>query len=110
MREFLIAVASAAVITGVAVSAGLLAFLGVVVHPVFTDLAAILLVGSTAAGRWVWRAERRDGLAAQAGAETEVLDVEAIAAYRPPPARRSVAAARWRQACARARRIREEAL
>jgi hypothetical protein len=110
MREFLIAVASAAVVTGVAAAAGLLAFLGAVVHPVFTDLAAILLIGSVAGGLWVWRSERRAEPAAQACAETVNLSLEAIAAYRPPTARRSVAAARWRQACARARRIREEAL
>ncbi len=109
MREFLIAVASATVITAVAAAAGLLAFLGAVLHPVFTDLAVVLLVGSAAAGLWMWRSERRDELAAQACAETEVLDVEAIATYRPPPARRSAAAARWKRACGRVARPKEGA-
>lgn len=110
MREFLIAVAAATVVTGVAVSAGLLAFLGTVVDPIFTDLAVILLVGSVAAGLWVWRSERRAQEAAQACADTEVLDIEAIANHQPgPPPSHPITAGWWRRARRRTRRVKEGA-
>ncbi len=110
MREFLIAAVVASVITGVAAAAGLLAFLGVVVHPVFTDLAVVLLVGSVAGGLWVWRSERRAELAAQACADTEVLDLEAIANHLPPPpSLHPISAGWWLRARRRARRVKEVA-
>lgn len=86
------------------------AFLGFVVHGVFFVFEAVLAAAVAGIACW-WRREiRRVDAEIVAQEETRLLDVEQIAAHKPPSPRRPDRLGRWRLACGRAaRRIREGA-
>lgn len=77
--------------------AGFFLFVGMVVHPVFLLLAVHTAIGGFGVGWWMWLDLRRVDRAMERIEDTVILDLEAIARYKPPttPVRRRRDPRRW---------------
>ncbi len=85
-------------------------FLAIVLHPIFwAFLGAVVVSAGWVIGR-AWRDLRDVDQAMRSMEETVLLDVDAIAAYRPPPRRHPMDARWWRRVRGRASRTKETVL
>lgn len=100
------------IVTGAALmlSGGVFAFLAQVLHPVFWAFVVATVTGIGGLIWWAIRDLRRTDYAMARIEDTVLLDLEAIAAYRPPAAtRHPMDASLWRRMRGRARQAKEAA-
>lgn len=105
-----VAAACGALLAGTCIlAAGIFAFLGQVLHPVFFWFVAFIAVSWAAVGLWAWRDLRRTDKAMAPIEDTVLLDIEAIAKHRPPVTRRRRDPRRWLRYVRHRKQLREGA-